>query len=171
MEANNINLTVKVFDNEKQEWEDLFGKSAVKALKEDFLAHKNEISLMKVPFEKSNGETKELFVPYDAEVLKKSGDSENSIRSLLSQNIVDDYTESLSQALDINTGYGSYLLSKLGIFDCIVETVDSKGRKNQIKGKNYEISSFELRNAKEFTVSYVFNDHAIPEKSFKYVKE
>ena len=166
-----MELSVNVFDKEKQEWEDLFGKSAVKALKEDFLANKNEISLMKVPFTTSEGETKELFVPYDAEVLKNSGFSEDSMKQNLSLYITDDYTDSLSQALDINTGEGNYYLSKLGIFDCIVETVDSLGQKNQLRGKNYEIQGLELRDAKEFTVSYVFNDHAIPEKQYKYVKE
>lgn len=165
-----MNLTVNAFDNEKQEWVDLLGKAAVKALKEDFLANKNEISLMKVPFTTSQGEEKELFVPYDAEVLKDSGFSESSMKNMLSMYITED-TESLSQAIDINTGEGNYLLSKLGIFDCIVETVDSLGQKNQLRGKNYEIQSLELRDAEEFTISYIFNDHAIPEKSFKYVKE
>lgn len=166
-----MNLTVNAFDNEKQEWVDLLGKAAVKALKEDFLANKNEISLMKVPFTTSDGEERELFVPYDAEVLKNSGFDEEGMKQILSQYIVDDYTDALSQAIDINTGEGNYLLSKLGIFDCIVETVDSLGQKNQLRGKNYEIQSLELRDAEEFTISYIFNDHAIPEKSFKYVKE
>lgn len=166
-----MELTVNVFDKEKQEWEDLFGKSAVKALKEDFLANKNDISLMKVPFTTSEGETKELYVPYDAEVLENSGFSEDSMKQNLSLYITDDYTDSLSQALDINTGEGNYYLSKLGIFDCIVETVDSLGQKNQLRGKNYEIQGLELRDAEEFTISYSFNDHAIPEKSYKYVKE
>ena len=166
-----MELTVNVYDEEKEEWKDLFGRSAVKALKEDFLANKNEISLMKVPFTTSEGETKELYVPYDAEVLENSGFSEDSMKQNLSLYITDDYTDSLSQALDINTGEGNYLLSKLGIFDCIVETVDSLGQKNQLRGKNYEIQGLELRDAEEFTISYVFNDHAIPEKSFKYVKE
>lgn len=166
-----MNLTVNAFDNEKQEWVDLLGKAAVKALKEDFLANKNDISLMKVPFTTSEGEKKELFVPYDAEVLKNSGFSEDGMKGILSPFITDDYTGALSEALDINTGEGNYLLSKLGIFDCIVETVDNLGNKNQIRGKNYAIQSFELESAKEFTVSYVFNDHAIPEKQYKYVKE
>lgn len=166
-----MELTINMFDKEKMEWVDLFGEAAVKALKEDFLKDKNEISLMKVPFTTSQGEERELFVPYDAEVLKNSGFSESSMQNLLSTYIADDYTGSLSQALDINTGEGNYLLSKLGIFDCIVETVDSLGKRNELRGKNYEIQSFELRNAKEFTVSYVFNDHAIEEKSFKYVAE
>lgn len=166
-----MELTVNVFDNEKQEWEDLFGKSAVKALKEDFLANKNDISLMKVPFTTSEGETKELFVPYDAEVLKNSGYTEFSMQQNLSQTIYGTDIEALSQALDINDGYDNYLLSKLGIFDCIVETVDEQGRTNQLRGKNYEIQNYELQKAEEFTISYVFNDHAIEEKSFKYVKE
>ena len=166
-----MELTVNVYDKEREEWQDLFGKSAVKALKEDFLANKNEISLMKVPFTTSEGETKELFVPYDKEVLNNSGFSEGSMKGLLSPYITDDYTDALSQALDINTGEGNYLLSKLGIFDCIVETVDSAGKRNELRGKNYEIQSLELRDAKEFTISYVFNDHAIPEKQYKYVKE
>lgn len=166
-----MELTVNVYDKEREEWQDLFGKSAVKALKEDFLANKNDISLMKVPFTTSDGKTKELFVPYDAEVLKNSGFSEESMKQNLSLYITDDYTDSLSQALDINTGEGNYYLSKLGIFDCIVETVDSLGQKNQLRGKNYEIQGLELRDAEEFTVSYVFNDHAIPEKQYKYVKE
>ena len=166
-----MELTVNVYDEEKEEWKDLFGRSAVKALKEDFLANKNEISLMKVPFTTSEGETKELYVPYDAEVLENSGFSEDSMKQNLSLYITDDYTDSLSQALDINTGEGNYYLSKLGIFDCIVETVDSLGQKNQLRGKNYEIQGLELRDAEEFTISYVFNDHAIPEKSYKYVKE
>lgn len=166
-----MELSVNVFDKEKQEWEDLFGKSAVKALKEDFLANKNDISLMKVPFTTSEGEKKELFVPYDAEVLNNSGFSENTMQTSLSQMIYEDNISALSQAIDINDGYGNYLLSKLGIFDCIVDTVDEQGGKNQIKGKNYEIQQYELQSAKEFTVSYVFNDHAIPEKSYKYVKE
>lgn len=165
-----MNLTVNAFDNEKQEWVDLLGKAAVKALKEDFLANKNEISLMKVPFTTSEGEKRELFVPYDAEVLNNSGYSEESMSRLLSGYIYDD-TEALSQALDINTGEGNYFLSMLGIFDCIVDTIDGEGYKHQIRGKNYELQQFELQNAKEFTVSYVFNDHAIPEKSYKYVKE
>lgn len=166
-----MELTVNVYDEEKEEWKDLFGRSAVKALKEDFLANKNEISLMKVPFTTSEGETKELYVPYDAEVLENSGFSEDSMKQNLSLYITDDYTDSLSQALDINTGEGNYYLSKLGIFDCIVETVDSLGQKNQLRGKNYEIQGLELRDAEEFTISYVFNDHAISEKSYKYVKE
>ena len=166
-----MNLTVNAFDNEKQEWVDLLGKAAVKALKEDFLANKNDISLMKVPFTTSEGETKELFVPYDKEVLNNSGFSEDTMQTSLSQMIYEDNILSLSQAIDINDGYGNYLLSKLGIFDCIVDIVDEQGRKNQIKGKNYEIQQYELQSAKEFTVSYVFNDHAIPEKSFKYIKE
>lgn len=166
-----MNLTVNAFDNEKQEWVDLLGKAAVKALKEDFLANKNDISLMKVPFTTSEGETKELYVPYDAEVLNNSGFSEFSMQQNLSQMIFDDNTGALSQAIDINDGYGNYLLSKLGVFDCIVDAVDELGNKKQIRGKNYEIQSYELQKAKEFTVSYVFNDHAIEEKSFKYVKE
>ena len=165
-----MELTINMFNEEKQVWEDLFGKSAVKALKEDFLANKNDISLMKVPFTTSEGETKELFVPYDAEVLKNSGYSEESMSRMLSGYIYGD-TEALSEALDINTGEGNYILSMLGIFDCIVDTIDGGGYKHQIRGKNYELQQFELQSAKEFTVSYVFNDHAIPEKSYKYVKE
>lgn len=166
-----MELTVNVFDKEREEWQDLLGKAAVKALKEDFLANKNDISLMKVPFTTSDGKTKELFVPYDAEVLKNSGFSEESMKRNLSMYINDDYTGSLAEVLDINTGEGNYLLTKLGVFDCIVDTVDKLGYKNQIRGKNYAIQSFELETAKEFTVSYIFNDHAIPEKQFKYVKE
>lgn len=166
-----MELTVNVYDKEREEWQDLLGKSAVKALKEDFLANKNDISLMKVPFTTSEGEKKELYVPYDAEVLNNSGYSEKEMEEVLSGYIHDDYTQSLSEVLDINTREGNYYFSKLGIFDCIVETVDNLGNKNQLRGKNYEIKNSELLYAKEFTVSYVFNDHAIPEKSFKYVKE
>lgn len=166
-----MELTVNAFDNEKQEWVDLLGKAAVKALKEDFLANKNEISLMKVPFTTSEGKEKELFVAYDAEVLKNSGYSVNAMQNTLNGMIYGTDIGALSQGIDINDEYGNYLLSKLGIFDCIVETVDSLGQKNQIRGKNYEIQSYELQKAEEFTVSYVFNDHAIEEKSFKYVKE
>ena len=164
-----MELTVNVYDKEREEWQDLFGKSAVKALKEDFLANKNDISLMKVPFTTSDGKTKELFVPYDAEVLKNSGFSYVCMKRNLSMYITDD-TEALSQALDINTGEGNYMLSMLGIFDCIVDTIDGGGYKHQIRGKNYEIQQFELQSAKEFTISYSFNDHAIPEKQYKYVK-
>lgn len=166
-----MELTVNVFDKDNNEWVDLLGKASVKAMKEDFLKDKNEISLMKVtPFGTSEEQPNELFVPYDAEVLKNSGFSENSMKSQLSMYINDD-TESLAEVLDINTGEGNFLLTRLGIFDCIVETIDSVGNKSQLRGKNYEIQQFDLQNAKEFTISYVFNDHAIPEKSYKYVKE
>ncbi|MCI2898622.1 hypothetical protein FH128_01575 [Staphylococcus hominis] len=158
-----MNLTVNAFDNEKQEWVDLLGKAAVKALKEDFMEDKGEIGIMYLPFINSQGEEDKLPVAYDKNVVENSGLTHNSIKNIVYIENNKDYG-SLSDVYNTSTTDGRYMLSFFGIFDCVVE--NHIGEK--FKVKNFEIDKFSINEDYSYTISYVFNGRAVEDKQFKH---
>lgn len=159
-----MELTVNVFDKEKQEWEDLFGKSAVKALERDYMKNKNEIGVMYFPFINSEGNEDKLPIAYDKSIFEKNGLFENTLRNMV--NIEDGkYYGSFADVYNTSTSEGRFILfSYFGVFDCIVE--NEYGDEYYIK--NYEIDKFSIGEHFNYTISYVFNGHAVEEKQYKH---
>lgn len=160
-----MELTINMFDKEKMEWVDLFGETAVKALERDYMRNKNEIGVMYFPFINAEGQQDKLPIAYDKSLFELNGLYESTLRNIAYIEDNKDYG-SFADVYSTSTAEGRYILfSYFGVFDCVVE--NEYGQKYYIK--NYEIDKFSIGEDMNYTISHVFNGHAVEEKQFKHV--
>ena len=174
------NAIPKIYDKENEQWIELMAKpiakEVVRIMKEDFMYNKNEIKLLEIPYGNENEFI--YYIAYQSNVSESAiSNVEDTLPFILNEilNKKDEYYKLSSKEI-LNNPDAFIFIEPLNTFSVIYK--DTFG--NEISTKNNELPqgllNIALRFIKNnisgnFTISYVFNDNAIEEKQYKYVKE
>ncbi|MCI2894381.1 hypothetical protein [Staphylococcus hominis] len=174
------NAIPKIYDKENEQWVELMAKpiakEVVRIMKEDFMHNKNEIKLLEIPYGNENEFI--YYIAYQSNVsesaifnlegtlpfiLNDILNKKDSYSALSNKDVLND-ADALSFIEPLNTFYVVYK-------DTFGNEVTTKS--NELPQDLMSVTSRSIKNNKlgNFTISYTFNDNAIEDKQFKYVKE
>ena len=175
-----MNAIPKIYDEQTNEWIELMAKPIAKEVinitKEDFMRNKNEIKLLEIPYGNENEFI--YYIAYQSNVSESAiFNLEGTLPFILNDiiNEKDEYSQ-LSNKEILNDTHAFNFIEPLNTFNVIYKDTFE----NEISTKNNELPQDPLdialhriknNNIGDFTISYVFNDNAIEDKQFKYVKE
>lgn len=175
-----MNAIPKIYDKENEQWVELMAKpiaeEVVRIMKEDFMHNKNEIKLLEIPYGNENEFI--YYIAYQSNVSESAiFNLEGTLPFILNDilNKKDSYS-ALSNKDVLNDADVLSFIEPLNIFNVIYKDTfgnEVKTRSNELPQELIDINSRSIKNnnSGNFTISYVFNDNAIEDKQFKYVKE
>lgn len=174
------NAIPKIYDKETNEWVELMAKpiakEVVRIMKEDFMRNKSDIKLSEITY--GNNDEFVYFIAYQSNVSQSAiFNLEGTLPVILNDiiNEKDEYSQ-LSNKEILNDTHAFNFIEPLNTFNVIYK--DTFG--NEISTKNNELPQdpidialrlIKSNNSGNFTISYTFNDNAIEDKQYKYVKE
>lgn len=174
------NAIPKIYDKENEQWVELMAKpiakEVVRIMKEDFMRNKEDIKLSEITY--GNEDEFRYFIAYQSNVSQSAlFNLESTLPFILNDilNKKDNYS-ALSNKDVLNDADALSFIEPLNVFNVVyrdtfgneVTTRSNELPQDLIGGISRSIKNNKLGN---FTISYIFNDNAIEDKQFKYVKE
>lgn len=174
------NAIPKIYDKENEQWVELMAKpiakEVVRIMKEDFMHNKNEIKLLEIPY--GNNDEFVYLIAYQSNVNQSAIFSLESTLPFILNDILNkkDNYSALSNKEVLNDADALSFIEPLNVFNVIYKDTfgnEVTTRSNELPQDLMSVTSRSIKNNKlgNFTISYVFNDNAIEDKQFKYVKE
>ena len=174
------NAIPKIYDKENEQWVELMAKpiakEVVRIMKEDFMRNKDDIKLSEIAYGNENEFI--YFIAYQSNVNQSAIFSlEGTLPFILNEilNKKDNYS-SLSSKDVLNDADALSFIEPLNVFNVIYKDTfgnEVTTRSNELPQDLMSVTSRSIKNNKlgNFTISYTFNDNAIEDKQYKYVKE
>lgn len=175
-----MNAIPKIYDEQTNEWIELMAKpiakEVVRIMKEDFMHNKNEIKLLEIPYGNENEFI--YFIAYQSNVNQSAIFSLESTLPFILNEILNkkDHYSALSNKEVLNDADALSFIEPLNVFNVIYKDTfgnEVTTRSNELPHDLMSVTSRSIKNNKlgNFTISYTFNDNAIEDKQFKYIKE
>lgn len=173
------NAIPKIYDKENEQWVELMAKpiakEVVRIMKEDFMRNKSDIKLSEITY--GNNDEFVYFIAYQSNVNQSAIFSlEGTLPFILNEilNKKDNYS-SLSSKDVLNDADALSFIEPLNVFNVVYKDTfgnEVTTRSNELPQDLMKTTSYSIKNNKSgnFTISYTFNDNAIEDKQFKYVK-
>lgn len=175
-----MNAIPKIYDEQTGEWVELMAKpiakEVVRIMKEDFMHNKNEIKLLEIPYGNENEFI--YYIAYQSNVSESAiFNLEGTLPFILNDiiNEKDEYSQ-LSNKEILNDTHAFNFIEPLNTFNVIYKDTfgnEISTKNNELPQDSLDIALHRIKNNKlgNFTISYTFNDNAIEDKQFKYIKE
>lgn len=175
-----MNAIPKIYDEQTNEWIELMAKPIAKEviniMKEDFMRNKEDIKLSEISY--GNEDEFRYYIAYQSNVNQSAIFSlEGTLPFILNEilNKKDNYS-SLSSKDVLNDADALSFIEPLNVFNVVYKDTfgnEVTTRSNELPQDLMKTTSYSIKNnnSGNFTISYVFNDNAIEEKQYKYVKE
>ena len=174
------NAIPKIYDKENEQWVELMAKpiakEVVRIMKEDFMRNKEEIKLLEIPYGNENEFI--YFIAYQSNVNQSAIFSLESTLPFILNDILNkkDNYSALSNKEVLNDADALSFIEPLNVFNVIYKDTfgnEVTTRSNELPQDLMSVTSRSIKNNKlgNFTISYTFNDNAIEDKQFKYIKE
>lgn len=175
-----MNAIPKIYDEQTNEWIELMAKPIAKEviniMKEDFMRNKEDIKLSEISY--GNEDEFRYYIAYQSNVNQSAIFSLESTLPFILNEILNkkEHYSALSNKEVLNDADALSFIEPLNVFNVIYK--DTFG--NEVTTRSNELPqdlmggiSRSIKNNKlgNFTISYIFNDNAIEDKQFKYVKE
>ncbi|WP_260840868.1 hypothetical protein [Staphylococcus haemolyticus] len=175
-----MNAIPKIYDEQTGEWIELMAKpiakEVVRIMKEDFMRNKEEIKLSEISYGNENEFI--YFIAYQSNVNQSAIFSLESTLPFILNDILNkkDRYSALSNKDVLNDADALSFIEPLNIFNVIYKDTfgnEVTTRSNELPQDLMSVTSRSIKNNKSgnFTISYTFNDNAIEDKQFKYIKE
>lgn len=174
------NAIPKIYDKENEQWVELMAKpiakEVVRIMKEDFMRNKEDIKLSEITY--GNEDEFRYFIAYQSNVSQSAlFNLESTLPFILNDilNKKDNYS-ALSNKEVLNDADALSFIEPLNVFNVIYKDTfgnEVTTRSNELPQDLMSVTSRSIKNNKlgNFTISYTFNDNAIEDKQFKYIKE
>lgn len=174
------NAIPKIYNEQTNEWIELMAKpiaeEVVRIMKEDFMRNKDDIKLSEIAYGNDNEFI--YFIAYQSNVSQSVLFKLELTLPLVLNDILnkkDEYSE-LSNKDVLNDNDALSFIEPLNNFDVVYK--DTRGNEitttnNKLPQELIKLALMSIKNNKSsnFTISYTFNDNAIEDKQYKYVKE
>ncbi|MDS3917526.1 hypothetical protein [Staphylococcus hominis] len=175
-----MNAIPKIYNEETNEWIELMAKpiakEVIQIMKEDFMRNKDDIKLSEIAYGNENEFI--YFIAYQSNVNQSAIFSLESTLPFILNDILNkkDSYSALSNKDVLNDNDALSFIEPLNIFNVIYKDTfgnEVTTRSNELPQDLMSVTSRSIKNNKlgNFTISYTFNDNAIEDKQFKYVKE
>ena len=174
------NAIPKIYDKENEQWVELMAKpiakEVVRIMKEDFMRNKEDIKLSEITY--GNEDEFRYFIAYQSNVSQSAlFNLESTLPFILNDilNKKDNYS-ALSNKDVLNDADALSFIEPLNVFNVVYRDTfgnEVTTRSNELPQDLMSVTSRSIKNNKlgNFTISYTFNDNAIEDKQFKYIKE
>lgn len=174
------NAIPKIYDKENEQWVELMAKpiakEVVRIMKEDFMRNKSDIKLSEITY--GNNDEFVYFIAYQSKVSQSAiFNLEGTLPFILNDilNKKESYS-ALSNKEVLNNADALSFIEPLNVFNVVYRDTfgnEVTTRSNELPQDLMGVTSRSIKNNKlgNFTISYTFNDNAIEDKQFKYVKE
>lgn len=174
------NAIPKIYDKENEQWVELMAKpiakEVVRIMKEDFMRNKDDIKLSEIAYGNENEFI--YFIAYQSNVNQSAIFSLESTLPFILNDILNkkDNYSALSNKDVLNDADALSFIEPLNVFNVIYKDTfgnEVTTRSNELPQDLMSVTSRSIKNNKlgNFTISYTFNDNAIEDKQFKYIKE
>lgn len=175
-----MNAIPKIYNEETNEWIELMAKpiaeEVVRIMKEDFMRNKEDIKLSEITY--GNEDEFRYFIAYQSNVSQSAlFNLESTLPFILNDilNKKDNYS-ALSNKDVLNDADALSFIEPLNVFNVVYRDTfgnEVTTRSNELPQDLMSVTSRSIKNNKlgNFTISYTFNDNAIEDKQFKYIKE
>lgn len=175
-----MNAIPKIYDEENEQWIELMAKpiaeEVVRIMKEDFMRNKEDIKLSEIAYGNENEFI--YFIAYQSNVNQSAIISlESTLPFILNEilNKKDNYSALSNKEVLFDADALSFI-EPLNVFNVVYKDTfgnEVTTRSNELPQDLINTTSHIIKNNKSgnFTISYTFNDNAIEDKQYKYVKE
>lgn len=174
------NAIPKIYDKENEQWVELMAKpiakEVVRIMKEDFMRNKSDIKLSEITY--GNNDEFVYFIAYQSKVSQSAIFSLESTLPFILNDILNkkDNYSALSNKDVLNDADALSFIEPLNTFYVVYKDTfgnEVTTKSNELPQDLMSVTSRSIKNNKlgNFTISYTFNDNAIEDKQFKYVKE
>lgn len=175
-----MNAIPKIYDEQTNEWIELMAKPIAKEviniMKEDFMRNKEDIKLSEISY--GNEDEFRYYIAYQSNVNQSAiFNLEGTLPFILNEilNKKDNYP-SLSSKDVLNDADALSFIEPLNVFNVVYKDTfgnEVTTRSNELPQDLMSVTLRSIKNNKlgNFTISYTFNDNAIEDKQFKYIKE
>lgn len=175
-----MNAIPKIYDKENEQWVELMAKpiaeEVVRIMKEDFMRNKEDIKLSEIPYGNNNELT--YFIAYQSNVNQSAIFNLESTLPFILNDILNEKGNdtTLSNKEVLNNADALSFIEPLNVFNVVYR--DTFG--NEVTTRSNELPQdlmgvttkiMKNNNSGNFTISYTFNDNAIEDKQYKYIKE
>ena len=175
-----MNAIPKIYNEETNEWVELMAKpiakEVIQIMKEDFMRNKDDIKLSEIAYGNENEFI--YFIAYQSNVNQSAIFSLESTLPFILNDILNkkDSYSALSNKDVLNDADALSFIEPLNVFNVIYKDTfgnEVTTRSNELPQDLMSVTSRSIKNNKlgNFTISYTFNDNAIEDKQYKYVKE
>lgn len=175
-----MNAIPKIYNEETNEWVELMAKpiakEVVRIMKEDFMRNKSDIKLSEITY--GNNDEFVYFIAYQSKVSQSAIFSLESTLPFILNDILNkkDNYSALSNKDVLNDADALSFIEPLNTFYVVYKDTfgnEVTTKSNELPQDLMSVTSRSIKNNKSgnFTISYTFNDNAIEDKQFKYVKE
>ena len=175
-----VNAIPKIYDTETEQWVELMAKpiakEVVEIMKEDFMRNKSDIKLSEITY--GNDNEFRYYIAYQSNINQSAIFSLESTLPLILNEILNkkDNYSALSNKDVLNDADALSFIEPLNVFDVVYKDTfgnEIATRSNELPQDLMSVTSRGIKNNKSgnFTISYTFNDNAIEDKQYKYVKE
>ncbi|WP_211181842.1 hypothetical protein [Staphylococcus capitis] len=175
-----MNAIPKIYNEQTNEWIELMAKpiaeEVINIMKEDFMRNKEDIKLSEISY--GNEDEFRYYIAYQSNVNQSAIFSlEGTLPFILNEilNKKDNYS-SLSNKDVLFDADALSFIEPLNVFNVVYKDTfgnEVTTRSNELPQDLINTTSHIIKNNKSgnFTISYTFNDNAIEDKQYKYVKE
>ncbi|SUM72708.1 hypothetical protein [Staphylococcus hominis] len=175
-----MNAIPKIYNEETNEWIELMAKpiakEVIQIMKEDFMRNKEDIKLSEITYGNENEFI--YFITYQSNVNQSAISSLESTLPFILNDILNkkDSYSALSNKDVLNDNDALSFIEPLNVFNVVYKDTfgnEVTTKNNQLPQDLMSVTSRSIKNNKSgnFTISYTFNDNAIEDKQYKYVKE
>ena len=175
-----MNAIPKIYKEQTNEWIELMAKpiaeEVINIMKEDFMRNKEDIKLSEISY--GNEDEFRYYIAYQSNVNQSAIFSlEGTLPFILNEilNKKDNYSSLSNKDVLFDADALSFIES-LNVFNVVYKDTfgnEVTTRSNELPQDLINTTSHIIKNNKSgnFTISYTFNDNAIEDKQYKYVKE
>lgn len=175
-----MNAIPKIYNEETNEWIELMAKpiakEVIQIMKEDFMRNKEDIKLSEITYGNENEFI--YFIAYQSNVNQSAIFSLESTLPFILNDILNkkDSYSALSNKDVLNDADALSFIEPLNTFYVVYKDTfgnEVTTKSNELPQDLMSVTTRSIKNNKSgnFTISYTFNDNAIEDKQFKYVKE
>lgn len=175
-----MNAIPKIYNEETNEWIELMAKpiakEVIQIMKEDFMRNKEDIKLSEITYGNENEFI--YFIAYQSNVNQSAIFSLESTLPFILNDILNkkDSYSALSNKDVLNDTDALSFIEPLNVFDVVYKDTfgnEVSTRSNELPQDLLGVTLRSIKNNRlgNFTISYTFNDNAIEDKQYKYVKE